>query len=123
MAESDKDKTSAEEKPATAAETAATQAVKASQQKGMTKEEIRAQETTRIQGKQSEETAQALEENRREDNEMHLVSDLMASSQRLYGVAPEVVAGACHHAGLEMTQEATAGDLQAHIRSFLDQPA
>lgn len=125
MAESDKDKTSAGEKepPATAAETAAAQAVKASQQKGMTKEEIRAQETTRAQEKQSEETARALEENRREDNEMHQVSDLMAASSRLYGVAPEVVAGACHHAGLEMTQEVTAGDLQAHIRSFLDQPA
>lgn len=106
----------------TAAETAAAQAVKATQQKGMTAAERAAADTTEVNEKQADETAQLLD-NPREDNELHLVSDLMAASSRLYGVAPEVVAGAVHLAGLEMTTEIRSEDLATHIRSFMDQPA
>lgn len=116
------DKAVKAEKPATAAETAAAQAVKATQQKGLTAEERAAQDTTRNIEKQGAETHQLLDDPRN-DNELHQISDLMAASSRLYGVAPEVVAGACHLAGLEMTNEVTSDDLATHIRSFLDQPA
>jgi hypothetical protein len=118
----DTEKAPAEKTTATATETAAAQALKAKEQEGMTKAEIRAAETTKAQEKQADETAQALEDNR-DDNELHVTSDLVQAAPRLFGVAPEVAIGACHFAGLEMTQEITAGDLAEHIRSFMDQPA
>lgn len=111
-----------EDKP-TAVETAAAQVIKAKEQQGMTKEEAQAADTTRAQEKQADETAKALQENKREDNELHVIGDLVQAAPRLFGVAPEVAIGACHFAGLEMTQEVTAGDLGEHIRSFMDQPA
>lgn len=116
----DTEKTPAEDKP-TAVETAAAQVLKAKEQQGMTKEEIRAAETTRMQEKQADETAQALQED--QDNELHVAADLVQAAPRLFGVAPEVAIGACYAAGLEMTEEITAGDLGEHIRSFMDQPA
>lgn len=68
----------------------------------------------------AEETVQVANE---PDNELHQVEDLVASSSRIYGVPPEVVAGAAHFAGLEMTSESTIPALADHIKAFMAQPA
>jgi hypothetical protein len=112
----------AEDRPATAAETAAAQAVKADAQKNLTPAEAEAEDLTKGQKAQAEVVQEKLA-NPPQSNEMHLASDLMAASRTLFGVPPEVVAGAMHHAGIEMTQEVTVESVAANIESYMDQPA
>jgi primosomal protein N' len=105
----------------TAAENAAAQALKAVAHEGMTEEEARADDRAVQQHKQRRETEKALK--KAQSEELHVAADLMPASSLLFGVPPEVVAGAIHFAGLEMTDEITTGDLATHIKSFMDQPA
>lgn len=106
----------------TAAEDAAKAALKQAGQKGMTKEEARADDRTKVQEKQADETAEQLKRTP-DDGEVHLVSDLMAASVRLWGVPPEMVAGAAQLAGLGMTEECTITVLRRHIKAYMAHPA
>ena len=71
---------------------------------------------------QAAETAEILQ-GAQDDGEKHVISDLMAASTRLFGVPPEVVAGAAHHAGLEMTDECSIPALASTIQAFMAEPA
>ena len=55
--------------------------------------------------------------------EKHQVEDLIAAAQGCFGTNPEIVAGAAHMAGLEMTDEITLDVMAGHIKSFLATPA
>lgn len=109
-------------KPATATETAAAQALTQVEEQGMTPEEVHA---GRIRGQQAEQghVVEELLQNPPKDDEYHTVSDLMASSSRLFGLPPEMVAGAAHHAGLEMTDEVSVVDLAHHVKAYMALPA
>src|SRR4051812_13487671 len=104
----------------TAAEAAAA-ALQAVSNTGMTEEEAKDDAKALKLGKQKRDAE--LARKKAVADELHVASDLMAAATRLYGVPPEVVAGAMHNAGLEMTDELTIGDLETHIKSFMDQPA
>lgn len=108
--------------PPTAVEAAAAQAIKADTQKDMTPAEAEAASVTRAQAQEAEVQSEKLA-SPPSTGELHVASDLMAASRTLYGVAPEIVAGALHNAGVEMTDEVTAESISAHIQSFMDLPA
>lgn len=71
---------------------------------------------------QATETAAMLDAPR-DDGETHVISDLMGASTRIFGVPPEVVAGAANFAGLEMTDECTIPSLANHVKAFMAEPA
>jgi hypothetical protein len=106
--------------PATALETQAQQALEAAATKGMSKEERQAARVTAANAQKEEAGVPA---QTAEDSEIHLVEDLMNASAPMFGVPPEVVAGAAHAAGLEMTSEVTQADMAGHINAFMAQPA
>lgn len=108
--------------PATAVETVASQVVKAETQKNMTPAEAEAADVTKAQAAQAEAVKEQLA-NPPVSTELHVASDLMDASRTHFGVPPEIVAGALHHAGVEMTDEVTVETVAAHIESFMDVPA
>jgi hypothetical protein len=71
---------------------------------------------------QAAETAEMLQ-TAKDDGEKHVISDLMQASTRIFGVPSEVVAGAAHFAGLEMTDETSIPELANTIQAFMAEPA
>lgn len=55
--------------------------------------------------------------------EGHVLEDLINASTVLLGVLPEVVSGAAHKAGWEMTQTVTVEQAKQAISTFLATPA
>lgn len=55
--------------------------------------------------------------------EGHLLSDLTNASQVLVGCSPDVLAGAAHKAGWEMTETVTVEQAKQAVSEFLSIPA
>lgn len=116
------EKAAAQPQP-TAVENVAAQAIKAETQKGMTPAEAEAADVTKAQAAQAEAVKEQLANPAGVPGEMHVAADLMEASRTHFGVPPEIVAGALHHAGVEMTDEVTVETVAGHIESFMDVPA